>query len=50
MLNDSRAFLRDAPWYGVYPGLALAILLIGLNFLADALREGLDPHRVHANV
>ncbi len=47
MLNDARAFLRDAPWYGVYPGLALAVLLVGLNFLADSLREALDPHRVH---
>jgi ABC-type dipeptide/oligopeptide/nickel transport system permease subunit len=22
MLNDVRQFLRDAPWYGVFPGLA----------------------------
>lgn len=47
MLNDSRQFLRDAPWYGVYPGVALALLLIGLNFLADSLREALDPRRVN---
>jgi peptide/nickel transport system permease protein len=47
MLNDSRAFLRTAPWYGLYPGLALATLLIGLNFLADALRDALDPRRIH---
>ena len=38
MLNDSRTFLRQAPWYGVFPGVALAILLIGLNYLSDALR------------
>jgi peptide/nickel transport system permease protein len=49
MLDDSRAFLRDAPWYGVYPGLALATLLIGLNFLADSLREAMDPRRVNAS-
>ena len=48
MLNDSRAFLRDQPWYGFAPGLVLAILLIGLNFLADALRDALDPHRINA--
>jgi peptide/nickel transport system permease protein len=47
MLNDSRAFLRDAPWYGFYPGFALALLLIGLNLLADALREALDPRRIN---
>jgi peptide/nickel transport system permease protein len=49
MLNDSRQFLRDAPMYGVYPGAALALLLIGLNFLADSMREALDPRRVNAN-
>jgi peptide/nickel transport system permease protein len=47
MLADSRAFLRQAPWYGLYPGLALATLLVGLNFLADALREALDPRRIN---
>jgi len=48
MLNDSRSFLRDAPWYGFYPGFALAVLLIGLNVLADSLREALDPRRINA--
>jgi peptide/nickel transport system permease protein len=47
MLNDSRAFLREAPWYGLWPGVALTILLIGLNFLSDALRDALDPRRMN---
>lgn len=46
MLNESRAYLRQAPWYGVWPGVVLALLLIGLNYLSDALRDALDPHRV----
>ncbi len=45
MLNDSRAYLRQAPWYGLWPGIALTILLIALNYLADALRDALDPRR-----
>lgn len=45
MLNESRRFLAAAPWFGVFPGLALATLLVGLNYLADALREILDPRR-----
>lgn len=48
MLNESRAYLRQAPWYGVWPGVALALLLLGLNFLADALRDALDPRRTNA--
>jgi peptide/nickel transport system permease protein len=43
MLHDSREYLRQAPWYGVFPGVALALLLVGLNYLSDALREAFDP-------
>lgn len=43
MLNDARQFLREAPWYGVFPGLALSTLLLGLNLTADAIRDALDP-------
>ena len=47
MLNESRGYLRAAPWLGVWPGVALALLLLGLNYLADALREAFDPRRVN---
>lgn len=47
MLNDSRSYLREAPWYGVFPGVALALLLVGLNYLSDALRRALDPRRIN---
>jgi ABC-type dipeptide/oligopeptide/nickel transport system permease subunit len=47
MLNDSRAYLREAPWYGLWPGVALTVLLVGLNYLSDALRDALDPRRVN---
>ena len=47
MLNDSRAYLREAPWYGLWPGVALTILLVGLNYLSDALRDALDPRRAN---
>ena len=43
MLQESREYLRQAPWFGVFPGLALALLLLGLNYLSDALRDALDP-------
>jgi peptide/nickel transport system permease protein len=48
MLNESRAYLRTVPTFGIFPGAALAILLLGLNFLADALRDALDPRRTNA--
>ena len=46
MLRTSRTYLRVAPWYGVFPGMAITLLLLGLNFLADALRDALDPTRI----
>lgn len=48
MLNESRQYLRTAPGLAIFPGLALATLMLGLNFLADALRDALDPRRTNA--
>ena len=45
MLEDSRDFLWRAPWYGLYPGLSLFLLVLGLIFLANAIRDLLDPTR-----
>ncbi len=47
MLNSSRAFLRQAAWYGIVPGVALSLLLLALNLLADSLRDALDPRQIN---
>lgn len=47
MLSTSRQFLRTAWWYGVFPGLALSALLVGFNFLSEAVRDALDPRQVN---
>ena len=47
MLNDSRAYLREAPWYGLWPGVALTILLVALNYVSDGLRDALDPRGIN---
>lgn len=44
-LNYARNFLRQAPWYGLFPGIMLAVIMTGLNFLADAVRDVLDPRQ-----
>lgn len=46
MLADSRNYLRIAAWYGIAPGVAISIFLLGLNALADGLRDTLDPTQV----
>ncbi|RMF23215.1 MAG: ABC transporter permease [Deltaproteobacteria bacterium] len=42
MINDARPFLLVAPHLTVYPGLAIVLTVIGLNFLGDGLRDWLD--------
>src|SRR5918994_3555350 len=46
MLNGGRAHLLDAPHLTVFPGLAIALLVLGFNFLGDGLRDLADPKRV----
>jgi peptide/nickel transport system permease protein len=48
MLAEGRQYLRQAPWYGVFPGLALTVFVLGLNSLADALRDTVDPRAHHS--
>lgn len=43
MLADGRPFLSEASWLSLFPGLAIAISLLGCNLLGDALRDRLDP-------
>jgi peptide/nickel transport system permease protein len=43
MLNYGRGHLLDAPHLTIFPGLAIAILVLGFNFLGDGLRDLLDP-------
>lgn len=44
MLAESRTYLSTAPWFSVFPGLAIVAAVLALNMLGDALRDQLDPH------
>lgn len=43
MLDAGRAHIFDAPHMTIFPGLAIALLVLGFNFLGDGLRDRLDP-------
>ena len=44
MLSGSgRSFMFMAPWMVLWPGLALSVVVYGINMLGDALRDILDP-------
>ena len=46
MLNGGRAHLLDAPHLTIFPGLAIALLVLGFNFVGDGLRDLTDPTRI----
>ncbi|MEZ4744389.1 MAG: ABC transporter permease [Bdellovibrionota bacterium] len=43
LLNEGRTVLTEAPHLSIIPGLCIAILVLALNFVGDALRDILDP-------
>lgn len=43
MIADGRNYLRDAWWISFFPGLAIFLTVMALNFLGDWLRDKLDP-------
>ena len=44
MLNEAaQVYVKSAPWLGVFPGIAIALVVLGFNLLGDGLRDVLDP-------
>ncbi len=43
MLAEAQTLLYQAPQLAVWPGLAIALAVLGLNLLGDGLRDLLDP-------
>jgi peptide/nickel transport system permease protein len=43
MLNEAQAMMFQAPMLAVWPGLAIAASVLGLNLMGDGLRDLLDP-------
>lgn len=43
MASEGRVYLGTAWWEAVFPGLAIFLVVMSLNFLGDWLRDKLDP-------
>lgn len=43
MLSASRGYVRDYAYMTIFPGLAIMITIMALNFLGDGLRDAMDP-------
>jgi len=46
ILYDSKDYLDIAPHWAIFPGFAIFITVLTINFIGDGLRDALDPRRV----
>lgn len=46
MLSDATTDMISAPWVAIFPGLAIFLAVVSINFVGDGLRDALDPRRV----
>jgi peptide/nickel transport system permease protein len=43
MLADAQRYILDAAYIGVFPGVGIALTVIGFNLAGDGLRDAFDP-------
>jgi len=43
IVSDGRSYLYQQWWISTFPGLAIAVVVLGFNFLGDGIRDILDP-------
>jgi peptide/nickel transport system permease protein len=43
MLNEAQTMIYVAPWFAIFPGIAIVLTVLGLNLLGDGLRDLTDP-------
>ena len=48
MLNEAQTLMFKAPLLAVYPGMAIALSVLGLNLMGDGLRDLMDPRLARA--
>jgi peptide/nickel transport system permease protein len=41
--GPGRAYMEESPWLAIFPGLAIAVAVLGFNLLGDGVRDVLDP-------
>jgi peptide/nickel transport system permease protein len=43
MLMDSQATMAQKPWLTIFPGMAILLIVLAVNFIGDGLHDALDP-------
>jgi ABC-type dipeptide/oligopeptide/nickel transport system permease subunit len=44
MLANAQSNLETAWWAAVFPGLAILVTVLAINYIGDGLRDALDPN------
>jgi peptide/nickel transport system permease protein len=48
MLSAAQGFMQISPTYGIFPGVAITLVVVGLSFFADGLQDAIDPRRIRS--
>ena len=48
MLDNSLAYMSDAPWMSIVPGIFITLTVLALNFIGDSLRAIFNPKETYA--
>ncbi|MFC6786480.1 ABC transporter permease [Halobaculum halobium] len=43
MLQQAKQYLTQAPWMAIFPGIGIAVTVLGFNLFGDGIRDVLDP-------
>ena len=46
MLGGAQGYLYRSPSYALFPGLAITVIVVGMNYFADGLQDAIDPRRI----
>jgi peptide/nickel transport system permease protein len=46
MLKNAQSQMTYASWTAIFPGLAILVTVLALNYIGDGLRDALDPHHI----
>ncbi len=46
MLKNAQSQMTYAPWTAIFPGLAIFVTVLAINYIGDGLRDALDPRHV----
>ena len=44
MISDARGYMTVCPWYILFPGIALILIVVAFNIFGDGLNDALDPY------